>query len=707
MARKTKALTRKITRKRALSYDRMAPNRRGVTAMSEVNGEGAYERRGRKRRSRRAEDRPVRKSGSRKAKRRSTKRTSSKRGMTPNKRKTPLKRDFLAEQMAKGRTEAQAKATWDMLTRRKQKSAARKKKGRTYGGKKKQYKALKAKAGRGRSAKTKWTYLYRTKRGNTRKIPDHALMGYSSAAEVSRIQRTGTERERERLARKMNALFERRARAAERAEQAALQGKAWFSPNAGDDVLDYEEWSKTMKKNARKKKSSSRKPKYGTKAYYKWLGKKGAAARKRKSGGTKKRSTKRSSSKRTSSRKPKYGTKAYYKWLGKKGAAARKRKSGGTKKRSTSRKSSTRRKSSSKRSSSVRRDAAGRRITPKRRAAARRNLKKACSTVRKMKANKKGAYSSRKRSGTKSIAKRKSSSTKSYKRNAKGAAFKQELMNSMKFGAIVLGGFVTHRLVTNMLDKHVLGKIDAFNSGTIGEYRKTIGGVLAALVGIPLTVRVLPKHAGVAAAGMAASLLYDLVLTGLQKAKQPALLDAISAYPDAPGYAQYSGMGSYYTYGTHEVYGGANGLGSYYETSYVPGLEQAAAGMGGGEMLTQAAAGVPQLQQMWANPMGEYFATGAEGIGEYESMAGGGAGGGYIDDGIHPNMHHAEQSLDVAEAAAGIGSYDGAMLTQAAAGFGDLPLEQTVTPQIRAMDIPDGPGGSRAGILAGGDGIFG
>jgi len=57
----------------------------------------------------------------------------------------------------------------------------------------------------------------------------------------------------------------------------------------------------------------------------------------------------------------------------------------------------------------------------------------------------------------------------------------------------------------------------------------------------------------------------------------------------------------------------------------------------------------------------------------------------------------------VAEAAAGIGG----MVHQAAAGFGDLPLEQTVQPSIRAMDIPDMPGGSRAGILAGGDGIFG
>jgi hypothetical protein len=124
-------------------------------------------------------------------------------------------------------------------------------------------------------------------------------------------------------------------------------------------------------------------------------------------------------------------------------------------------------------------------------------------------------------------------------------------------------------------------------------------------------------------------------------------------------------------------------------------------------MLTQAAAGYGgHLQQMYANPpLGEYYAYGAEAIGEYESVNGMGNAE-LTDDGIYPNLSSAEQSLNVAEAAAGIGA-EGPMLTQAAAGFGDLPLEQTVEPMIRSLDIPDEPGGSRAGILQGGDGIFG
>jgi hypothetical protein len=159
-------------------------------------------------------------------------------------------------------------------------------------------------------------------------------------------------------------------------------------------------------------------------------------------------------------------------------------------------------------------------------------------------------------------------------------------------------------------------------------------------------------------------------------------------------------MGAYYEYTPHQVfdsgYNGYGGYGEYFETQPTPGLEQAAAGFGAG------------LQQMYANPMGEYYAYGLEGVGEYETMPSEApAAPVAIDNGIMPNLHSAEQALNVAEAAAGFGNNGPEMLTQAAAGFGDLPLQSTVEPMIRAMDIPDEPGGSRAGILAGGDGIFG
>ena len=40
-----KGLTRKITHDEALSYKKTVPNRRGVTALAEINGDGAYARR--------------------------------------------------------------------------------------------------------------------------------------------------------------------------------------------------------------------------------------------------------------------------------------------------------------------------------------------------------------------------------------------------------------------------------------------------------------------------------------------------------------------------------------------------------------------------------------------------------------------------------------------------------------------------------------
>jgi hypothetical protein len=269
-----------------------------------------------------------------------------------------------------------------------------------------------------------------------------------------------------------------------------------------------------------------------------------------------------------------------------------------------------------------------------------------------------------------------------------------------------------------MLDTYGLAKIDYLNKGAVKDWRKQIAGALVAAVGIPLTVRALPTNAGVAAAGMGASVLYDLLIAGLKRAEQPKLLEAVSAYPDAPGFPQYSGMGSYYEFSPHQVYGAPmGGFGEFYETQPVPGLEQAAAGMGAtGPMLTQAAANPGQ--------MGEYYAYGAAGIGEYYETASQGGDNSPVYDGLQPTLSEAEQALDVAEASAGLGA-DVPSLTQAAAGFGDMPLQQSAncglpscapdpcvslacaTQASNALNIPDQPGGSRAGTFSGGDGIFG
>ena len=403
-----------------------------------------------------------------------------------------------------------------------------------------------------------------------------------------------------------------------------------------------------------------------------------------------------------------------------------------TKKRTAKRAAPKRRRATRKKTTRRRKSAAPTRRRKKltkaqRRRIAIRNLKKGCKKVRTMKANRKGSYKAnrkrraapKRRRSYKANARRRSAPKRrrrrSYKKNVAGAQFKQELMKALKLGAIVTGGYLAHRGLTNLVDKHVLSKVEAFQTGKLAEYRSLISGVLVAAVGIPAAVRVLPKHAGVAAAGMAASLIVGGVKRVLQQTDQVELLEAFSDYTNAPGFPQYSGMGSYYEFQPHQIYG-MNGFGEFYETAPIPGVSQAAAGFGQpmvqGQMLTQAAAGYGQLQQMYANGggVGEYYAYGVEGVGEYYDAPGPMSGfGSSTYEGIHPNLNSAENALDVAEAAAGVGAFGttGQMLTQAAAGLGNLPLQSTVDPTIRAMNIPDHPGGSRAGILQGGDGIFG
>jgi hypothetical protein len=600
------------------------------------------------------------------------------------------KSQFVSEQLGRGRSKKQAEAAWKLASGYYSKARkAKRKQPRTYG--KGQYRALTARAG----SKKKGTYFYRTKNGHVRKIPDHALLGYKSAREMSQVYRAGTDTQRERLSKRLQALYDRREKAADRAASRARKGSAWFSPNAGDEtILELEEWQQMQRNASRKKrKTTKRRAKRATR------NPRGAGKRDSKGRFIKKRATRKktATTKRRTTRK-----------------ATTKRRASTTKRRASAKRRTSKRKTTTRRkkigfaamTKKARCEAArkgGRKTARKTRKPGRR--KAPCKTAYKR--NAKGSYLALRKKAT---ANPKRKTKRTYKRNATGAAYKAELKNAFKYGLIVTAGYVGHRVLTNLADKHLMSKIGYLNEGAAAPYRKLLTGALVAAVGVPLTVRVLPKHAGVAAAGIAASFLHGLIVEAFTMAKQPELVEAVSNYPNAPGYAQYSGYGSYYEFSPHQVYGGQSGYGEFYETQPIPGLEQAAAGYGQadpyGQMLTQAAAGYGNLTQMYANEsVGEYYAYGAEGIGEYESAPAAGGPAGYTYDGIQPNLNSAEQMLDVAEAAAGFGND---MLTQAAAGFGsDIPLQSTVDPSIRAMNIPDMPGGSRAGILAGGDGIFG
>jgi hypothetical protein len=106
---------------------------------------------------------------------------------------------------------------------------------------------------------------------------------------------------------------------------------------------------------------------------------------------------------------------------------------------------------------------------------------------------------------------------------------------------------------------------------------------------------------------------------------------------------------------------------------------QAAAGAGA--VVTQAAAG-------------EYLVYGAEGLGDNYEMLPTAQVPMSMDEGVMPNLHSAEQSLNVMEAAAGV-------------GMAEIPLQSTVNPLQLETPIGDEPAGSRSGVFEGGGGIFG
>jgi len=107
--------------------------------------------------------------------------------------------------------------------------------------------------------------------------------------------------------------------------------------------------------------------------------------------------------------------------------------------------------------------------------------------------------------------------------------------------------------------------------------------------------------------------------------------------------------------------------------------------------MMQAAAGMGKIMQAAAGT-GEYYATQAMGYGEYEEVPVPNMQT-MTREGIHPNLHSAEQALSIAEAASGLG--------------GDVSMVATFEPTVEATSINELPGGSRAGVFQGGDGIFG
>jgi hypothetical protein len=737
-------LTRKITRKQALSYEKTVPNARGVTALVEVNGPDAYRRRyeatkkvlsaGDRKARRNAEETtmakytagqtkamakmtPNRRAAFKKmlanspditairpnAKKRSRRKAKPNRALVPSaaeqaafergfgkafpkkKRKAapkkkatakkkgrPTKASFVAAQERSGRTPKQAQAAWNLAYGKHSRGAKKAKKRsqtRTYG--KGKYRALKAKVG----STSRQTYMYRTPKGSVRHIPEHAVLGYKSPREMNILRQTakGSRSYDARLSR----LRARRDREAEKAAAQIRAGRGIFTPNPGGEVLSFEEW-KDMKSN-----KATRKKTGWTKAKRKAAAKKAAATRKRnaaRKAAPKKRATKKRTTKRAAVKRP---TKAAFvkkltrKRPGKKkltakqanalwnnlygkGKAAPKKRKAAPKKRKAAPK---RRKTTSRAKSmtiTMRANA-----SPAQLRAARRNIKKA------------------------QAARYRNNSEMRYEANA-AEAYVSDLRGALALGAVVVTGYMAHRALSKVVADMGLAKFAAFQEGSLLKWRDTIASMLVAAVGIPVSIKYAPKYSAAASAGIATSLLQNVIVKALTEMGQGEAVSYLSNYPNASSKA-YPGLGSYYTFQPRQIYPAA-GVGEYYSlgpgqlttgelTAAAAGFQPMQASAGMGALVTQAAAG-------------EYLVYGAEGVGDnYEEIPTANMAV-QIDEGVAPNLYSAEQALNVMEAAAGV-------------GMAEIPLQSTVNPLQMENPIGDEPRGSRSGVFQGGGGIFG
>lgn len=282
---------------------------------------------------------------------------------------------------------------------------------------------------------------------------------------------------------------------------------------------------------------------------------------------------------------------------------------------------------------------------------------------------------------------------RSYRRNA---GIMGDVKTALKFGAIAFGGYVLHSALTTVLDQQ-LAKVQSLSTGAMATWRPLLSGTVVAAALIPIAAKVSPRNAGVLGAGVAVSFLKRLAYTLLGQAGDTGakISGYLSAYPDASGMA-YRGYGSYFTVAPRQVYsaspsavpGPVSGYGDYYETA---NINVPYAGYGGDVMQAAAGYGAPLMQA--AAGMGAPLMQAAAGMGEYEVVPDGSMSGfGATIDGIAPNLSSAEQSLNVMEAAA---------------GFGDLSLQSMINPMMTGINVPTDPGGSRAGLLAGSNGLFG
>ena len=488
------------------------------------------------------------------------------------------------------------------------------------------------------------TYLYHPGgKGRPRKIPSWALAGASSSRSMSEAQR--------------KRLAKRRSEVAKRISKRIRAGTYPFTPNAfavvggPSGTVTFKQWAASMKKTKKKGTKRSKKLHGAAKlSHEKKLrrakSKKAAAKRTRRA----KAASKRVSVKRAVARK----------------AAPRKAKAAS--KRAKSRKAKSKRPKRKLGSTTKAYLAAARRYRKKH---PKHHSKKAHARKHSKRMRRNGQQGQ----------------ITSYISNLGIGQSADQLVAVIKQGAVIAAGLGAHKVLTNL----VVENVDFFKTM---PYGKSVAALAVAAVGVPVSAKFVSGIGSELAVGMGAALVHTVLVDVLSKMGQSQAASYLGDYTEASKPLPPAAYGSYYEFSPGETYAG---MGEYIETgtSGFGDYMQAAAGMGD---VMQAAAGMgsPALMQAAAG-VGEYIVSGAQGIGEYEQVAPEYSAPEALSEGISPSLSAAEQALTIAEAAAGVNGM----------GNMDAALKQIVYPRGQALDIDDQPGGSRAGVFFGGNGVFG
>ena len=272
--------------------------------------------------------------------------------------------------------------------------------------------------------------------------------------------------------------------------------------------------------------------------------------------------------------------------------------------------------------------------------------------------------------------------------------FMSHLLNVLKIGALITGGVVAHRVLTNLVNTYVAPKVLPQDNATLATWQKAISGTVVLVAGVAAT-NALPlssdKKLNIGG-GMVGSWLLDLIVTGLKVAKQESAASYLAGYENSRAYLlrnRRRGMGAFQSLMPKYA-----PVGAFQQAA--AGFQQASAGMGEyfAPNRTRIAAG-----------MGEYFApSGLQGVGAYEAAGPlamqAAAGVAAVDDGIRPDAN-LDRVLDLAEAAAGLhGPRRRAMGEYYTAAPSNGGYAESVVPQDSQW-IPNGP--LWAGTMSAGD----